>query len=114
MFRNAGASAYATTKAGQLAFGRMQALELAKHRIRVNTVCPGSIDTNIDENTIEPELEKVREPVEFLEGYIPLTHGKPGTAAQVAALIWFLSSDLAAPITGAEVYIDGAESLLLG
>ena len=114
IFSNAGASAYATTKAGQLAFARMMALELAKHGIRVNTVCPGSIDTSIDENTTEQDLEKVREPVEFPEGHIPLTNGKPGTAAQVAELIWFLSSDLAAHITGAEVYVDGAESLLLG
>lgn len=114
IFSNAGASAYAATKAAQLAFGRMMALELAKHGIRVNTVCPGSIDTSIDENTTEQDLEKVREPVAFPDGFIPLTNGKPGTAVQVAELIWFLSSDLSAHITGAEVFIDGAESLLLG
>src|SRR5688572_10640471 len=50
IFSNAGTSAYATTKGGHLAFARMMALELPKHRIRVNTVCPGAIDTNIDEN----------------------------------------------------------------
>src|SRR5690606_8927608 len=42
-FTSAGASAYATTKAGQLAFAKMAALELAKHRIRVNAICPGAI-----------------------------------------------------------------------
>jgi NAD(P)-dependent dehydrogenase (short-subunit alcohol dehydrogenase family) len=114
IFSNAGASAYATTKAGQLAFGRMMALELAKHRIRVNTVCPGAIATNIDENTEKRDLEKIREPVEFPEGAIPLTDGKPGTAGQVAELIWFLCSGAATHISGAEVFIDGAESLLQG
>lgn len=114
IFSNAGASAYATTKAGQLAFGRMMALELAKHRIRVNTVCPGAIETNIDENTRRKDLERAREPVTYPAGRIPLTDGKPGTAGQVAELIWFLSSDIASHISGAEVFIDGAESLLQG
>jgi NAD(P)-dependent dehydrogenase (short-subunit alcohol dehydrogenase family) len=114
IFSNAGASAYATTKGGQVAFGRMMALELAKHRIRVNTVCPGSIDTRIDENTQRKDLEKAREPVVFPEGHIPLTDGKSGSSEQVAELIWFLSSGLSSHITGAEVFIDGAESLLQG
>jgi len=114
IFSNAGASAYASTKAAQLAFARMMALELAKHRIRVNTVCPGSIDTDIDENTTKRDLEKVREPMEFPEGKIPLTDGKAGTSRQVAELIWFLCSGISTHITGAEIFIDGAESLLQG
>jgi len=114
IFSNAGASAYATTKAGQLAFARMMALELAKHRIRVNTVCPGSIETNISASTTQHDLEKAREPVVFPEGHIPLTDGKAGSADQVAELIWFLASGLSTHITGAEVFIDGGESLLQG
>ncbi|MES2695285.1 MAG: SDR family NAD(P)-dependent oxidoreductase [Verrucomicrobiota bacterium] len=114
MFSNTGASAYSTTKAGQVAFARMMALELAKHRIRVNTICPGSITTKIDDNTRQKNLKKIREPVIFPEGHIPLTDDKPGTPEQVAELIWFLSSGLATHISGAEVFIDGAESLLKG
>src|SRR5688572_242837 len=114
IFSNAGASAYATTKGGQLAFARMMALELAKHRVRVNTVCPGAIETNIDENTRQQGLDRAREPVIYPAGRIPLTDGKPGSAEQVAELNWFLSSDIAAHISGAEVFIDGAESLLQG
>lgn len=114
MFSNSGASAYATSKAGQVAFGRMIALELAKHRIRVNTVCPGAITTHIDENTNRQDLDEAREPVIFPEGEIPLTNGKPGSAEQVAQLIWFLVSDLADHISGTEVFIDGAQSLLQG
>ena len=114
MFSNTGASAYACSKAGQVAFSRMAALELAQDRIRVNTVCPGAIDTRIDENTRHRDLESIREPVEFPEGQIPLTDGKPGSSRQVAELIWFLVSDLSAHITGAEVFIDGGQSLLQG
>jgi NAD(P)-dependent dehydrogenase (short-subunit alcohol dehydrogenase family) len=44
-FTSAGASAYATSKAAQLALGQMLALELARHRIRVNIICPGAITT---------------------------------------------------------------------
>lgn len=114
VFSNTGASAYATSKAAQVAFSRMIALELAKHRIRVNTVCPGSVQTRIDENMTKKDLDKIREPVEFPEGNIPLTDGRPGTAGQVAQTIWFLASDISDHITGTELYIDGGESLLQG
>jgi NAD(P)-dependent dehydrogenase (short-subunit alcohol dehydrogenase family) len=114
IFSNTGATAYACSKAGQVAFSRMTALELAKHRIRVNTICPGSIRTNIDDSTTREDLDKIREPVVFPAGNIPLTHGEPGTAGQVAQLIWFLASDIANHVTGAEIFIDGGESLLQG
>lgn len=114
MFSNSGASAYASSKAAQVAFSRMTALELAKHRIRVNAICPGAIETQIDENTNRKDLDKAAEPVEFPAGKIPLTDGKPGSSEQVARLIWFLVSDLADHITGAEVFIDGGQSLLQG
>jgi NAD(P)-dependent dehydrogenase (short-subunit alcohol dehydrogenase family) len=114
MFSNTGASAYATSKAGQVAFARMIALELAPSRIRVNTVCPGSIHTHIDENTSKRDLAQIRTPAQFPAGVIPLTEGEPGTAGQVAELVWFLVSDAASHITGTEVFIDGAQSLLQG
>jgi NAD(P)-dependent dehydrogenase (short-subunit alcohol dehydrogenase family) len=114
MFSNSGASAYATTKAGQVALAKMLALELAKHRIRVNVICPGAITTQIDENTEKHDVEEAREPVEYPEGTIPLTDGEPGTAEEVAQLVAFLASDASRHITGTEVWIDGAQSLLQG
>lgn len=114
VFSNAGASAYATTKAGQVAFGKMMALELAKHRIRVNVLCPGAIESQIDENTERVNLDEAREPAEYPEGAIPLTDGQPGRAEQVADLVLFLASDRSSHITGTEMWIDGAQSLLLG
>ena len=114
VFSNAGASAYATTKAGQVAFGKMMALELAKHPIPVNVIFPGAIQTQIDENTDRVNLDVAREPAEYPEGAIPLTDGQPGRAEQVADLVLFLASDRSSHITGTEMWIDGAQSLLLG
>ena len=114
MFSNSGASAYATTKAGQVALTQMLSLELAKHRIRVNVICPGAITTEIEESTEHRDQEKAKEPVEYPEGEIPLTDGKPGSSEQVARLVLFLASDDADHISGTPVWIDGAQSLLQG
>lgn len=112
IFSNTGATAYSCSKAAQVAFTKMVALELAKHRIRVNVICPGAIETDINESTEQRNLEQIREPVEFPEGKIPLTDGKPGTSEQVAQLVLFLASDASSHISGTEIWIDGAESLL--
>ena len=112
VFSNEGASAYATSKAGQLALGQMLALELAPSRIRVNIICPGAFDTGIHEKTEKEGLESIETPVEFPEGKIPLTRGKMGDPEDVAKLTVFLLSDAARHITGTPVWIDGGESLL--
>jgi NAD(P)-dependent dehydrogenase (short-subunit alcohol dehydrogenase family) len=113
-FSNTGATAYSCSKAAQIAFMKMTALELAKHRIRVNAICPGAIETNIEENTEQRNLDKVKEPAFYPEGSIPLTDGEPGSAAQVADLVLFLASDASQHISGTPIWIDGAQSLLQG
>ena len=112
-FTTAGASAYSTTKAGQLAFGQMLALELAPRGIRVNVVCPGAISTEIDDNTKKRSTAKAKIPAKFPKGTVPLTDGKAGTSQDVADLVLFLSSDRARHITGTPVWIDGSQSLLV-
>lgn len=114
IFSNTGATAYSCSKAAQVAFTKMVALELAPDRIRVNVVCPGAIETSIEDSTERRGLEGVPGPAEFAEGEVPLTGGPPGTAGQVAQLIWFLVSDAASHITGTEIYIDGGQSLYQG
>jgi NAD(P)-dependent dehydrogenase (short-subunit alcohol dehydrogenase family) len=114
VFSNSGATAYACSKAAQVAFTKMTALELAKDKIRVNVVCPGAIKTNIDDSTERRSLENIHLPVEFPEGDVPLTGGNPGTADQVAKLIAFLACDASSHITGTEIYIEGGQSLLQG
>lgn len=111
-FSGFGMSAYSASKAGQVAFAKMAALELARYRIRVNAICPGAIETNIGENTKSTkQVDKIRIPVEYPEGAQPLEHG-PGQPEQVADLVLFLASDRSSHITGTEIYIDGAETLL--
>lgn len=114
IFSNTGATAYSSTKAAQAAMAKMLALELAKHHIRVNVICPGAIESEIDENTEKRNVEREKEPVEFPEGKIPLTDGKPGKAEDVGNLVLFLASDQSRHITGTEIWIDGAQSLLQG
>ncbi|WP_082235385.1 SDR family oxidoreductase [Halobacillus massiliensis] len=113
IFSNFGFSAYSSSKAGQMAFGKMAALELSKYNIRVNVICPGAIETNIDENTHpeEDNLKKIEIPVEHPEGDQPLQN-RPGKPEEVADLIVFLGSDASRHVSGTELYIDGAASLL--
>ena len=113
IFSNTGATAYSVSKAGQVAMTKMLALELASRKIRVNVICPGSIETEIDENTEQRDLEQVKIPVDYPKGAQPL-EGGPGSSEQVADLVLFLASDASSHITGTEIWIDGAESLLRG
>ena len=114
VFSNSGETAYSATKAAQVAIAKMLALELAKYRIRVNVICPGAIETDIEEHTQKRHTEKAKEPVEFPEGRIPLTDGRSGTSEQVAELVLFLVSSASAHVSGTPVWIDGTESLLQG
>ncbi len=114
IFSNTGATAYSCTKAAQVAFTKMVALELAPSKIRVNVICPGAIETNIEASTEKRGVEEVQIPVEFPKGSMPLSGGKPGTAEEVAELVLFLVSEASRHITGTEIWIDGAESLLRG
>jgi NAD(P)-dependent dehydrogenase (short-subunit alcohol dehydrogenase family) len=114
VFSNAGATAYSATKAAQVAMSQMLALELAKHDIRVNVICPGKIETGIQAKTQARHLEEAREPAEYPEGKIPLTDGEGGTAEEVAELVLFLVSNRARFISGTPVWIDGAQSVFVG
>lgn len=100
--------AYGVSKAALDQLTRSAALELASKGVRVNSVNPGVVVTNIhkrggmDEQTYDAFLERSKE-----------THpiGRPGTAAEVADLIYFLASDKASWITGATYAIDGGRAL---
>ncbi|MBP1886326.1 SDR family oxidoreductase [Sinorhizobium mexicanum] len=111
-FTTPGATAYTATKAAQVAIVQQLALELARHRIRVNAVCPGEIQTEIDENTSLRHAEEDAIPVEWPQGQIPITGGKPGRSEDVAEVIRFLVSDDARHVTGSPIWIDGGQGLL--
>ncbi|WP_407272302.1 SDR family oxidoreductase [Radiobacillus sp. PE A8.2] len=114
VFSQAGFSTYSTSKAAQVAFMKMAALELATYKIRVNAICPGGIKTGIQKSIKKSEhLNDIRIPHKFPKGDQPLEHDK-GTPEQVADLVEFLAFEKSSHITGTEIYIDGGESLLRG
>lgn len=112
LFNDPGSVAYSATKAAQVAMTKVLAIEFAEHRVRINAVLPGSIKTEIEDNTERRETGKIGPRVRYPDGEIPLTGGKPGTAEQVARLMLFLASADSDHITGATIVIDGGQSLI--
>ncbi|MBW6422411.1 SDR family oxidoreductase [Rhizobium sp. XQZ8] len=111
-FTTPGATAYVATKAAQVAIVQQLALELGKHRIRVNAVCPGAIDTQINDNTKVRGAKETAVPVKYPEGDIPITGGKAGESDEVADVILFLASQRSKHVTGTPIYVDGGQGLL--
>jgi NAD(P)-dependent dehydrogenase (short-subunit alcohol dehydrogenase family) len=110
-FSNPGTSAYSTSKAGQVAFMKIMALELGRHDIRCNAICPGYIKTNIQESTEERDTEKIGIKIELPEGSPAVDEGA-GDPTEVADACVFLASDLSRHVSGVEIYVDGGASLL--
>ena len=111
-FTTPGATAYTATKAGQVAMVQQLALELARHRIRINAVCPGEIETNIEANTKLRKEDETAIPVVWPQGQVPITGGRPGRSEDVADVIVFLASERSRHITGSPIWVDGGQGLL--
>jgi NAD(P)-dependent dehydrogenase (short-subunit alcohol dehydrogenase family) len=109
MFSNSGATAYSVSKAGQLAMAQMLAVELARHNIRVNVICPGATITELGQNTEIRDIKKL--------SYGPrpgIPMGRAASADEIAQLVLFLASDRSRYITGTPIWIDGGLSLVQG
>jgi glucose 1-dehydrogenase len=79
---------------------RTAAVELAPHKVTVNNIGPGAIDTPLDKPT-KDDPKKMK----TLLGEIPLN--RMGQPEEVAELALFLASKAAAYITGSTYFIDG-------
>ena len=90
---------YAAAKAGVLGLAKAMARELGPDGIRVNSVTPGLIQTDITGDTLTPEMK-----ADIAKG-IPL--GRLGEARDVANIYLFLGSDLSAYVTGAVIDVNG-------
>ena len=105
---------YSASKAANINFAQCLAKDLAPHGVRVNTVCPGMVQTPLNEGVWrawhdQQPPEKRRSyadwAAEKIRAVVPL--GRWQTPADIANLIVFLSSDRAAQMTGQTVNVDG-------
>lgn len=107
-------AAYCASKAGVISLTEVMALELASHNIRVNAICPGKVDTdmerwgwelkaNVQGKTVDQIMDEERKKV-------PL--GRIATPDDVAGLVAFLASDEGAYITGQAIPFTGGMTLV--
>jgi NAD(P)-dependent dehydrogenase (short-subunit alcohol dehydrogenase family) len=107
--------AYAVAKAGVIMLTKVMARELAGNNIRVNAVCPGQIETDLEKwrfgieakfyNTTAEERKKQ------MCSTIPL--GRIGSPSEVASVVAFLASDESSYITGQAINITGGQLMEL-
>ena len=96
-----GCSAYSASKGGVRLFTKSVALETARDKIRVNSVHPGMIWTNMQKRALQDN----REQYDLITAAIPA--GAMGEAIDIANAVLFLASDESRYITGAEITVDG-------
>ena len=92
---NRGQVNYSAAKGGVIAATKALALELAKHKVTVNCVAPGLIDTEMTEGL----------DIEMMKKHIPMR--RVGTAREVASLIGYILSDEAAYMTKQVISVNG-------
>jgi NAD(P)-dependent dehydrogenase (short-subunit alcohol dehydrogenase family) len=98
-----GSASYAAAKAAVGMLTQNAALELARHRIRVNAILPGLTDTRPNQRSKIPEIRAA-----YLER-IPL--GRSASADEIAGPAIFLASEAANYVTGASLIVDGGWAL---
>jgi NAD(P)-dependent dehydrogenase (short-subunit alcohol dehydrogenase family) len=97
---SAGAAAYAASKHGVIGLTKSAALETARSGIRINAVCPATIETAMGERLFAtPEVQK------FVLGLHPI--GRFGKPAEIAEAVLWMCSDRASFMTGQSLVLDG-------
>ena len=94
-------AAYSAAKAGVINLTRSIALDFARENIRCNAICPGYVDTPLNDGFPVEDRDA------FLEGYQPLQG--PISADDVAEMAVYLASDAAKMVTGQVFVIDGGQ-----
>ncbi|XZE22389.1 SDR family NAD(P)-dependent oxidoreductase [Pirellulaceae bacterium SH449] len=105
---------YSASKAANINFAQCMAKDLAKHNIRVNTVCPGMVQTPLNRSVWQAWYEQTPEPERLtyeewttnkIKTVVPL--GRWQTSEDIATMIVFLSSDRTKEVTGQTINVDG-------
>ena len=97
-------AAYCASKHGIIGLTKASALDLAQYKIRVNCICPGSIETNMQAR----EFGRMGDPAKGRKAYDKIyPMGRIGRPEEVAELVLFLASERSSFITGGAYLIDG-------
>lgn len=105
-----GLTAYAATKAAIWGFTKALAIEVARHGITVNAICPGVIETDMVRNmAAQTNPDDPQGVLKDLARGIPM--GRLGTTEELGELVAFLASDESKYITGTPILIDGGSTL---
>src|SRR3954465_8563523 len=94
-------AAYCASKGAVIALTRAMAIDHVRQGVRVNAVCPGTVDSP----WVRRLVEEVGESLDALRARQPM--GRLGTTEEVAQAVLYLASDAAAFITGTGLVIDG-------
>lgn len=92
--------AYCASKAGLIMATKALAMDLAKHRIRVNAVCPGAIDTDLFRQSLGPGVS-----IDDVKSRYAMR--RIGGVSEVAGAVAFLLSEEASFITGSALAVEG-------
>lgn len=100
---------YSVAKKGVAHFSKLAAAELAKYKIRVNSILPGFIATSIFGASLGFSVEQADQMAEHVsqQGGAMQPIGRVGEGADIARMARFLASDESGFITGADMLVDG-------
>ena len=107
-------SPYCATKFGVIGFTQSIALELGKHNITVNAVCPGPVDTDLIRQSVAQSAKiKGMAPEDFLQEFFinPTPLGRIAQPVDIARAVIFLASDDAEFITGSTLNVSGGREM---
>ncbi len=105
---------YSASKAANINFAQCMAKDLAPHGIRVNTVCPGMVQTNLNRSVWQAWHDSAADcdrlnydewATKKIQSVVPL--GRWQSSDDIASMIVFLSSDRAKQVTGQTINVDG-------
>jgi NAD(P)-dependent dehydrogenase (short-subunit alcohol dehydrogenase family) len=99
-----GMTAYSASKGAIVGFGKALAAELAPDQIRVNTICPGWIDTPFNQPAIDFMGGRASQE-STVQQVVPL--GRQGSPEEIASGVLFLASDASSYMTGQVLVMDG-------
>jgi len=102
------ALAYCASKGGLIQMTRAMALDHAIDGLRINAICPGSVDTPMLAGRAEDLEEDADKYLDELAYNSP--NGRIATPEDIAGLVMFLASDAASHITGTAIPIDGGRT----